>query len=156
MVGMEASTRPASGWSRVALVISGLAYIVALVLLLVLTADTSPTTPTTRRLFGNWRMRSVLPALALALVGIGLILASGSLARVLPYLSAIFATMTTLALLEGVGLAGLVSWNDLFKPRSDQLGRLGTARVPNLDAKGVTYQDTPQAWRIDSDPIPFH
>jgi hypothetical protein len=153
---MEASTRPSTGWSRVALVISGLACIVALVLLLVLTADTSPTTPTTRRLFGIWRVRSVLPALALALVGIGLILASGSRARVLPYLSAIFATMMTLALLEGAGLVGLVSWNELFKPRSDQLGRLGTARVPNLDAKGVTYQDTAQAWRIDSDPIPFH
>ena len=75
MAEMEASTRPATGWSRVALVISGLACFVALVLLLVLTADTSPTTPTTRRLFGIWRVRSVLPALVLALVGIGLILA---------------------------------------------------------------------------------
>ncbi len=125
-----------------------------MVALLVATADTTPTTPTTRRLFGFWRVRSVLPALVLLLASIGFFLAARS--RILAYLSTVLAMTATFAILEGAGLVGLVSWGELFKPRGDQLGRLGAVRAPNEDTKGVTYQDTAYAFGIASDPIPFH
>jgi hypothetical protein len=155
MIEKGTSAPPAIVISRV-LLISGLICFISLLLLLVLTADASPTTPTTRRLFGLWRVRSVLPAMGLTLLGTGLIVAVASRSHIVPYLSAIGSVIVTIAILEGIGLVGGVSWHEQFKPRSDQLGRLGTVRVPHLDAKGVTYQDTAHAWGIKTDPIPFY
>lgn len=151
---MGDSGHPDGAKNRILLLVAGFICLAAMVALLFVTADTTPTTPTTRRLFGLWRVRSVLPALVLLLAGIGFILAARS--RILAYLSSILAMTATFALLEGAGLAGLVSWGELFKPHGDQLGRHGAVRAANEDTTGITYQDTAYAWGIPSDPIPFH
>jgi hypothetical protein len=141
--------------NRRLLLVAGSVCFMLLTLLLWLTADTEPTTPSTRRLFGLWRIRTIVPALALAVIGTGFLLAAWSRSRLLAYLSSVFAIVATLGALEALGAVGLVSWEAMFKPRVDELGSLGTKREPNIDKHGTTHQDTASAWGLPSDPIPF-
>jgi hypothetical protein len=119
-------------------------------------ADTTPTNLDSRRLFGLWRARHVVAAIALIVVGIACLLRARSRDALRTVLTAAATTCVALAVLEGLGRAGLIPWQRIFAPGFGDLGALGTAPVPNQDVKGVSRKDTASVWGIPSEPIAFH
>lgn len=119
-------------------------------------ADPTPTTETSRRLFGLWRARHAALAGCAAALSVGLIAAAVSRPALLSYFSVLLSSTLVFVLLEVAGIAGMVSWPALLSPSVGTLGAIGTRRVPHLDARGHTFQDTAYAWGMPSDPISFH
>lgn len=124
-------------------------------IVLAIGADTTPTNLDSRRLFGLWRARHVLAALALIVIGIACLARARSREALRTVLTATATTCIALAALEGVGRAGLIPWQAIFRPAFGDLGALGTAPVPNQDVKGVSRKDTASVWGIPSEPIAF-
>ncbi|MFN0219562.1 MAG: alginate O-acetyltransferase AlgX-related protein [Hyphomicrobium sp.] len=143
-------------YGRGRLVAAGLLCFAVMALVLLFTADPTPTTPSSRRLFGLWRIRSILPALGLSMLGVGFLLAALSRASALAFTSTMVGILGTFALLEAIGATGFVSWAELFRPRPDPVFDLGSKRAANVDRRSTTYQDTSSGWGLQSDPIPFH
>ena len=119
-------------------------------------ADTTPTNLDSRRLFGLWRARHVLAAVALIVVGIAYLARARSRDAFRSVLAGTATVCIALGALEGLGRAGLIPWQKIFAPGFGDLGALGTAPVPNQDVKGVSRKDTASVWGIPSEPIAFH
>lgn len=141
---------------RLPLFVIGLSCFAALVFVLVATADTTPTNYTSTRFLGLWRGRSIGISTVLAALVMGIVLAYWSHSHLLAYLSIIVATAGSVGALEILGASGLVDWKRLFNPPIDQLEALGAKRVPNLDVRGTTFQDTAKIWSLPTNPMPFH
>ena len=137
-------------------VLAGLAAFAAAALVLAVGADTTPTTLDTRRLFGLWRARHVVAALALVVVGIALLARARSRDAFRSVVAATVTVCLTLGVLEGLGRAGLIPWQKIFSPTFGDLGALGTQPVPNQDVKGMSRKDTASVWGLPSEPIAFH
>jgi SGNH hydrolase-like domain, acetyltransferase AlgX len=125
-------------------------------IVLAIGADTTPTNLDSRRLFGLWRARHVLAAVASFVAGIACVARARSRDALRTVLTATATTCIALAALEGLGRVGLIPWQSIFAPRFGDLGTLGTAPVPNQDVKGVSRKDTASVWGIPSEPIAFH
>lgn len=138
---------------RTVLVAVGVGAIALAVVILLLTADHTPTTLHDRRFFGLWRASRAGIALGLALLAGGLFLAAASRRALLGYLSAGIGIAFVFIVLEAAGMLGVVSWPTLFNPPR---GAMGFQRTPDIDATGVTFQDTAFAWGLASDPVEFH
>ena len=117
---------------------------------LALTFDTAPHAE--RRLFGLWQTRYVVFAGFLLLVATGCLADAISRRALLGYLSVCVSLAGGFALLEFVGMLGIVSWPELLTP---QTSSLGTKPVPYLDVKGTSLQDTASRWGMASEPVPF-
>lgn len=70
----------------------------------------------------------------------------------LAFLTVILSLTIGFAMLEAVGMLGLVSWPGLFAHRADALG---TRPMRSIDISGTTLQDTASRWGLTSDPIAF-
>ena len=142
-------------------ILLGLALIGSAMLSLYISADPTPAdpTPTTgaaRRLFGLWRARHAVLAGAILVVALGLFLAAKSRRALLSFLVAGMSTVCAYLLLELAGIVGLVSWPSVLAPSAGDLGALGTRRIPHLNVRGLTLQDTASTWGLHSDPVAFH
>jgi hypothetical protein len=147
-------TRSMGRWrlGLVALLALGLAALV-----LWLGADFTPTTNGSRKMFGLWRARWFLPATGLVGVALGCAFAMRSREALFGYLATVSSLLATFGALDGLGRVGLVSWARLLSPAADPATGLGKRPVPNLDVRGVTYQDTAVSWGLPAPvPIPFH
>jgi hypothetical protein len=142
--------------SRNMLILLAIAALLAAGLVLATGIDMSATTNETRRLFGIWRLRQVLVAMALALVGTGLFLAAVSRQALFNFILSTMSVVLCFAMLEGAGQTGLVSWSSLFGVSKSKFGDLGTKAVPGIDIKGSTQQDIASMLGLPHDPIPFH
>lgn len=141
-----------ANWTRrrVVLLVGCIGLTALALILLAFTADATPAPA--RRLFGLWQTRYVVLAGGLFFTAAGFLAAATSRRMLLAFVAIVVSAATTLALLEVMGVLGLVSWPALLAP---QVSTLGTQRVPNLDVAGITYQDTASRWGLPSDPIPF-
>jgi hypothetical protein len=135
---------------------AGLGAITAALVVLAVGADTTPTTLDTRRLFGLWRLRHVLAALALLTVGIVCLARARSHDTFRSVVTAVVTVCVSVGLLEGLGRAGWIPWQRIFAPSFGDLGPLGTQPAPDQDVKGVSRKDTASVWGIPSEAIPFH
>jgi hypothetical protein len=123
---------------------------------LVISADTTPTNLDSRRLFGLWRARHALLAVALIAIGIGLLLRTRSREASRTMLTASVVVGIALVMLEGLGRVGLIPWQTIFAPGFGDMGTLGTAPLPNQDVRGMSRKDTASVWGMGSEPIAFH
>jgi hypothetical protein len=135
---------------------AALAAFVLAAIVLAIGADTTPTNLDSRRLFGLWRARHALAALALIVAGIACLARASSRDAARTVLTAAATTCIALAALEGLGRAGVIPWQRIFAPAFGDLGALGTAPLPNQDVKGHSRKDTASVWGIPSEPIGFH
>jgi hypothetical protein len=150
-------TSPPSSTGGWRLGVAGLLALGLAALILWLGADFTPTTNGSRKMFGLWRARWFLPATGLVGVALGCALAMRSREALFGYLATVFSLLATFGALEGLGRVGLVSWARLLSPPEGPATGLGARAVPNLDVRGVTYQDTAIAWGLpDPVPMPFH
>jgi SGNH hydrolase-like domain, acetyltransferase AlgX len=117
--------------------------------------DPSPTTQTTRRLFGLWRARWVVLALALVVLAVGVVLAAGGRERVFAYVTVWLALLCTAAGVELAGRTGLVSLARLAYVPEIDLGSLGTRPQPHVDVSGTTRQDMAGGWGIPAESVAF-
>jgi len=124
----------------------GLVVIAAITL--ALTFDTAPHAE--RRLFGLWQTRYVVLAGFLLLLAAGCLADAISRRALLGYLSVCVSLAGGFALLELVGILGIVSWPGLLTP---QTSSLATKPTPYLDVKGTSLQDTAPFWGLASEPV---
>jgi hypothetical protein len=103
-------------------------------------------------MFGLWQTRYVVLAGCLLLVAIGCLAAVISRRALLGYLTISASSAGGIALLEFVGMIGIVSWSALLSPQSSPLG---TEPMPHIEVNGTTWQDTASVWGLASEPITF-
>jgi hypothetical protein len=104
-------------------------------------------------LFGQWRIRHFLPAIAGTWLVAVLLIRWMSVRAGTGFLKISVFALIVLLLLEGIGLTGLVAYGELFHPKGAALGK---EALPHLDVRGETFQDLALRWRRPSEPIEFH
>ncbi|MBK7875224.1 MAG: hypothetical protein IPJ77_05665 [Planctomycetes bacterium] len=150
---MDADRKP-SAWTPRRALVAALVLVVLAVAYLAVSAGPPPMDGHGRQLFGLWRTRHVVVALALAWGSIALVVWSfGPRARArFVALNVSFAGFWLL--LEAVGLAGVVSYPKLLGGVAHE--QLGTRPQPNVDVQGVAREDLATSWNLPREPIPFH
>lgn len=133
-----------------------IASLLGAALVLALGADTTPTTLDSRRLFGLWRMRHVLAAGGLGVLGIAAALSLYSRSMAWSFALATVVGALAFGALELAGRVGLVSWQQVFKPSFGDLGPLGVNPTPSIDVRGTSRMDTASVWGMKTEPMPYH
>lgn len=104
--------------------------------------------------FGAWRTRHLLLALAIGWCSAALLLAALS-PRALARFLAVNASLACVWLVLEAG-----AWLGLFPLGAADAERapeqLGTHAIPNLDVRGETREDLALAWKLPSEPLPYH
>jgi hypothetical protein len=106
------------------------------------------------KLFGLWRTRHALLALALAWIAIAaaaLALSPRALAR---WIAACASAAITFGLAEVLALAGWLPFPQ--RERVNAVNELGARAQPHLDVRGETGEDLALAWGLPTPKVPFH
>lgn len=130
------------------LVLIGVAFAAMMV-----TAD--PTPSMSRKLFGLWRGRDILLPVACVFSAGALLAVTLSRNALLGYLASSITIFACVAMLEFVGLVGLVSWPSLLVGPHLTTGSPGWERAPNLDVSGSSVQDMSTSWGLPAESVNF-
>lgn len=122
----------------------------------VLLGSAEPGNDSGRLFFGLWRTRFVALALALTAIALGIFCAGVSRRALFGYGFALLQLGLAVAVLEGLGRAGFVSFPQLMgnvglMPTND----LAVGPEPGLDVCGDSFQDIAWPWGVEHPAIPF-
>lgn len=108
----------------------------------------------TRRLFfGMWRLQNVLVGVLLIYFSVARATWIFSRRMTYGYLFATFLLISTIILMELIGLCGIISYPQVFGHKTHQLG---TTPQPMANLRGQGYQDLAHTWGYPTRAIPYH